>query len=797
MVVGPKTNAAIGRLLAVMQRTVAMPRVEVDATVEALVRQGSNNAITGFQARVGDQLYTVPLAGEAVEVGQQVRISRAQGTAANPDFRFEYRQPGKRPFAALDDTIPVPVPAIALATALNTSTPTGRTAFIRVTITEVSDNLSPHHYEVQFANNADAAAGRWTTRSIADQPGDNTLILVLDALPLGVQYNVRARAVLNSGAKSDLAAATIFTVTTPTDDVIPSAPVSIPKIDVSKALVAVITLPDPNQPTVFSHWEVDVADSNGGLNSIVTKVQAKQFLVETTGARSIYVRIREVTLSGQVSGWYPGAGYSGPWNIAALPAGTDTTPPAVPSIASFTAVNEVINGVFMVNLVVTLAAYSAPSDFKEFEFQFSDGTYNTFFTTTQTTFRWEKVRPNTAYTVRVRAWDIYGNASSFTSTSSVTTPNISAPPTMPAPNVTAYYRAVRVTWTQLADGAAYGRVATYLIYRSTDNVNFTQIASVDGNFWVDANQNPANTYWYRIAPVSAGGVVGSQSPSSASVQPLLIANGDIAANAITANEIAAGAITATKLAATIILASQEISAGTTGSITAGGGNVILNNNGVRLQGARLIKFRDLTITATADMGVANAGAVTGEDALWIMTSGLMGIVDDTSNGDFRFRITALRGAEMEVQNNAIPGVIARYTATGEERKKSLAGSYFPSGVNWLTDAQISAGPLGNNLQPAGAAATDYTYDVTSYGIPSGAKGVILKGWAQIATANANLWCWTAGETNRDVGGIYYTNGAVNSRAPWGGIVKPSSGNQITIRSGVAFSCSLTIVGYIW
>ena len=77
---------------------------------------------------------------------------------------------------------------------------------------------------------------------------------------------------------------------------------------------------------------------------------------------------------------------------------------------------------------------------------------------------------------------------------------------------------VNVSWTENSQG-----VSNFLVMRSTDNQNFSQVASVSGSVtsWTDNSTAGGTTYYYEISAVNAGGASAYSAVSSATtpVQP--------------------------------------------------------------------------------------------------------------------------------------------------------------------------------------------------------------------------------------------------------------------------------------
>jgi titin len=109
--------------------------------------------------------------------------------------------------------------------------------------------------------------------------------------------------------------------------------------------------------------------------------------------------------------------------------------------------------------------------------------------------------PNTHYYYQVQAYNS-GGVSSYSNVPSALTPSL--PPAAPALSATAVSRKeIDLSWT-------VSNAAQILIERSSDNVKFSQIATVSASAsgYQDTARTPGKTYYYRARAVNSGGKSG-------------------------------------------------------------------------------------------------------------------------------------------------------------------------------------------------------------------------------------------------------------------------------------------------
>lgn len=604
-------------------------RVPVSATVVA-VESYSNGYTYAMTARLADgsQDVRVPLYGPQVKVGQGVRLTRAVGEMIDPAYEWAGREDPDTVFAEFEADPDVPEPAWgspALTSTAMAPSPGGQMAVVTARIRETPEKYSPRMTEIRWQVAGEPTWHESLLPNVANEDAEH-IFNIPASFPLGVTVNVQARTHTQGRAVSLYSQ--LRSIITAVNATVPTAPAGTITTVGRYNLAAVITFPNRSQPLIFDHWELSVADSATGLNANdpragsgappINAGPGPQYLYEVASERDIFVRAREVTTSGVAGPWWPSNSWDGPYSITATDVIVDTTPPPAPVVASATATPEFIQGVVSVTLTTTLDAYAKPSDFSHFLYRYdTPADLEQYEISPATTNRYLNARQGVTYQVSVQAWDVSGNASAFSANFPVTTPTIQQPPAPVAPVATAYpVRSIRITWPAQTETTTTGTIRQYNVYRSTDNVNFPYLRSVDAATalptntmqFIDADLNAATTYWYKVQSVNSGGIQSPLSAASNGVVPSLTTGADIAANAIAANHIqagaidvgklAAGAVTAAKLAADIVLSTVIRATGIGAAIY--GGNTRLASDGLRVNSDQGVRFIEGDIDTGAE-----------------------------------------------------------------------------------------------------------------------------------------------------------------------------------------------------
>ncbi len=712
------------------RRNAAAARVPVDGTVETVSKDSSGFPVNAtIRLDEGNAVVPVALMGKPAREGQRVRMSYARGREAGPDYTLDGYLTADGPTPWLDDdlTIPAPTWGIGGLTSVGVEGTGGLVASVTAHLVETPEKHKPKLLVVEYATDADAMAGQWSALSpIPNVTGeDSDHIVTVGSFGIGTTINVRARTQTITSAWSP--ASDVRSVVTAADIDPPTAPGPF-SVDLTLNLTAKINLPSPTRPDLFQHWEVSIAESAGGLNAIVQLQRGSTHLYTASAPRTIYLRIREVTripdagsTNGFLSGpWRPVSTWDGPHYITSSDTVDDITPPSVPVIATATAAAELIQGTVRATITVTLAAYSKPADFAEFEYQFHDGVFWDPRRTPETLLKYLDARGGITYQVRVRAWDTNSNASAWSANSAVPTPAIQQPPTPgAAPTVAAYYRGALLSWAATPETTTSGRITHYQVQRAPDSggtpgvwADATTVPStattalgivrhVDvGPLSTGERLPPGTRYHWRYRPVNSQGQASAAYSPSASAVTLAVDNGDFLANTIIANQVlATQSITAPLLAADLVLASTIRAngiGGLAGRIFAGT-RALLYQGGLAINNAATIFFRsgDLeTGTDVATIGVVanyqgggksgvliespNVGTPYG--VLFIRTK--LSEPDGTrwvevSDQEIRFRQPgggfAMTSGEVQVPSGARGGTIVRLT---HQRTVTGAGTLF-------------------------------------------------------------------------------------------------------------------------
>lgn len=176
----------------------------------------------------------------------------------------------------------------------------------------------------------------------------------------------------------------------------------------------------------------------------------------------------------------------------------------------------------------------------------------------------------TTYFYKIRAIGA-GGESDFTEAASATT--LSAPLTPAAPSqlqaTASANNSVSLSWNDNASNET-----NYRVYRSTDNVNFTLIATLQANVnaYIDASASPSILYYYYVAGSNAAGTgehsnvaqvrAGNTAPVIAEIGDILVKTAETVNRDITITDDPGDSLTVTIANKPSFVALQRISAGT-------------------------------------------------------------------------------------------------------------------------------------------------------------------------------------------------------------------------------------------
>jgi len=230
----------------------------------------------------------------------------------------------------------------------------------------------------------------------------------------------------------------------------------------------------------------------------------------------------------------------------------DTEAPAVPTGL---ALSTGMGSITQASLAWLKATWDANSedDFSHYELKYKKTAYSDFgyVTTTDNSFLWTGLEQNIEYEVYIRAVDIYGNRSAWSSqVTQVTATDSETPAQITGVIATALFNGVKINW----DRATEDNIAGYIVERqeSPDNIDWTgawtERVRLEATMWLDLFLTYTKWYRYRVTAYTQTGTEGTTSSPSNAVQPKQAATEDIEQLAITASLLAAGAVTEGKIA---------------------------------------------------------------------------------------------------------------------------------------------------------------------------------------------------------------------------------------------------------
>ncbi len=243
-----------------------------------------------------------------------------------------------------------------------------------------------------------------------------------------------------------------------------------------------------------------------------------------------------------------GLNISAQQEITASSIGADLSPPSVPAgLALASAVSTRSDGTVVTTVTATWDAVGSGNlDHYDIQIQQGDGSAANWISNLTDTNRYSwDVAPSTQYAVRVRSVSKSGYPSAFATIVTATSAAKTAAPNAPTGlAVTASLKSAYLSWVNPSDAD----LAQTEIFRNTSNDSgtATKIGSSRGIAFTVAGLTTGTTYYFWVKATNTSGLTSGFS-SGVSVVPGQVAEGDIAANAITADKIVAGTITGEKL----------------------------------------------------------------------------------------------------------------------------------------------------------------------------------------------------------------------------------------------------------
>ena len=223
----------------------------------------------------------------------------------------------------------------------------------------------------------------------------------------------------------------------------------------------------------------------------------------------------------------------------------DVNPPAVPAGLALTSnITTTPAGDIQVKLVANWTA-NTESDFSYYEVQIKEGTGGYIsYNVPSNIYEW-LVKPNTSYTVQLRAIDKNGNRSGYATAVALTSTRDTIAPGVPTSiTASAAIKNIFLNWTNASDTD----LSQVQIFENTTNtIPATPIATVnarpsDKGGFTRAALVTSTTYYYWLKSVDSSGNI-SAATTAVSVTPIALANSDITAGTINADKIQSGTIT--------------------------------------------------------------------------------------------------------------------------------------------------------------------------------------------------------------------------------------------------------------
>jgi predicted phage tail protein len=307
----------------------------------------------------------------------------------------------------------------------------------------------------------------------------------------------------------------------------------------------------------------------------------------------------------------------------------DTRPPPVPTGLSLSsATTTLADGT--VNVALTASWDETPAmdpipgsppgfvnNFAYFDVAISlDGTNFVTYQTALPTYNWQTLLANTNYYVKARAVSQNGYASNYCTVASGLSATKTTPPGAPTGfAITSSLKSAYLTWANPSDTD----IAGVEIWQSLDSTlaHASSVGAASGHAFTISGLTTGTTYYYWLRAYNTSGVRGAY-VGPVSVTPGQVANGDISANAITADKIVAGSITgdrfstSTSLPATITIGSSGVEIGATldPASLVNGGSTTIDPGKILISGSTtLSSWRDGTDTTKIAGGSIQANTI--------------------------------------------------------------------------------------------------------------------------------------------------------------------------------------------
>lgn len=412
---------------------------------------------------------------------------------------------------ALTDPLDIIAPdtptGLSLGSGLDTIQARQDSAYIAATWVAPSDPTEDlAGYSIQLKKGAES---NYTEYAVNKK---DTLSYKLVGLPPNVSYSVRIAAFDKWGNVSGYS--NWVTITTAKDS---TAPTDIDNNsvvltgDLRKLIISWSGISD----TDLAGYEVYISTTLGftpNSSTLVFKGLATQYTYDAAPGQIYYVRIRAFDFSGN---------YSNYTNEKSATVSTvnplDTTPPAVPTGLSLSTTSYIDGNSDSFATVTAMWNANSDLDFSQYEVRVkpTGGNYVYSLVSTNSGYTFN-AQINTTYYVGVRAIDVNGNKSAFSSDSSITSAkNTTAPNAPTSLSGSSAFKSVFLSWTNPIN-KDLSRVD---VYRNTSNNSSTaiKIGSVLGANYTDGNLTSATTYYYWVKAVNTSETASSFSTGTSVV----------------------------------------------------------------------------------------------------------------------------------------------------------------------------------------------------------------------------------------------------------------------------------------
>ena len=329
----------------------------------------------------------------------------------------------------------------------------------------------------------------------------------------GVTYQARVRAIDNSDLQSLWSGTASILVTG--DTTAPAAPSGLSAAGMLGRIVLSWTNPGDGDLAGTEIWEA-ATDNFASATLIHTTAAPDQMWVRdnlgTAVTRYYWIKARDRT--GNVSARYPaGGGVSG--TTTKLDGGdVDTSPPSVPTGLAITSTASITpDGTTIVKMTASWNKV-ADTDLGYYEIGLLESGGNEVIFQAGASgsaterFEWPSVKPNTLYTLRIRALDIFSNKSAFSSTVNHTTAKDAVAPATPTGLAAqSSFKSIWLTWAANTETDLAG----YEVYRHTastpaPNAGSTPTFPLTGaTTMVDNIGSGGAQRWYWIRAVDLSG----------------------------------------------------------------------------------------------------------------------------------------------------------------------------------------------------------------------------------------------------------------------------------------------------